>query len=65
MDPEPEHLRTKTIIIEFTKRLADFGRVGEIRSANGPQYNSTEFKKFIKQMEITHKTSSPGYSRLN
>ena len=56
---KPEDWSTKASITEFTKKLADFGRVGVIRSDNGPPYKSTEFKTFIKQIDITHKTFLP------
>ena len=60
-----EDLTTKSVISEFSKQFADFGRASTIRSDNGPQYSSTEFKVFVKQLGITHKTSSPGYPRSN
>ena len=58
-------LSSNAIIQEFRKQFADFGQPQVIRSDNGPQYNSREFRSFASEFSIEHVTSSPGYPRSN
>ena len=58
-------LSSNAIIQEFRKQFADFGQPQVIRSDNGPQYNSREFRSFASEFSIEHVTSSPGYTRSN
>lgn len=60
-----DNLSSKAVIQEFKKQFADFGLVSKIRSDNGPQYASREFKEFTNQLNIEHITSSPGFPRSN
>ena len=50
---------------QFQSIFAKFGIPEEIRSDNGPQFVSHEFKNFCAQYEITHTTSSPRYPQSN
>ena len=62
---ELRDLSSKSVIYELRKQFADFGTVQTLRSDNGPQYASREFKDFVKELSIKHATSSPGYPRSN
>ena len=53
------------VITEFRKQFSEYGRPMKIRSDNGPQYASQNFKDFVKTLDIQHVTSSPGYPRSN
>ena len=50
---------------QFKSIFAKFGIPEEIRTDNGPQFISHEFKKFCAQYEINHTTSSPRYPQSN
>ena len=58
-------LTSNAVIKEFRKQFADYGQVQIIRSDNGPQYSSKDFREFISEFSIRHDTSSPGYPRSN
>ncbi|XP_057296160.1 uncharacterized protein K02A2.6-like [Hydractinia symbiolongicarpus] len=53
-------------VINFTKGI--FSRHGisaEVVSDNGPQYSSFEFKRFARQWDFKHTTSSPKFPQSN
>ena len=58
-------LSSKAVVDEFRKQFADFGQPATIRSDNGPQYDSREFKAFAKEYAFDHVTSSPTFARSN
>ena len=62
---ELSDLSSQAIVKEFRKQIADFGCPATIRSDNGPQYFSKEFREFCRVNDILHVTSSPGYARSN
>ena len=66
---EVEHLpHNKTahaIIVRLKRMFAGHGIPDLIISDNGPPFNSLDFAQFMKDYEITHKTSSPRYARSN
>lgn len=65
---EVDHLQTATSEEVITKLKHHFARHGipeVVRSDNGPQYSSANFKKFADTWEFSHITSSPGYSQGN
>ena len=55
---------TKTVD-QFKSICAKFGIPEEIRTDNGPQFVSHEFKNFCAQYEIKHTTSTPRYPQSN
>ena len=57
--------RSCDVIAVLERIFSDFGIPETIRSDNGPQYSSSEFKQFLVKNGITHKTSSPEYPRYN
>ena len=58
-------LSGKSVVDEFRKQLSEYGQPAVIRSDNGPQYTSREFRDFTRQNGIQHVTSSPGFPRSN
>ena len=57
---------TSTAVIENLKSCFAQHSIPEVlRSDNGPQFNSSEFKEFTKQWCIDHRTSSPKYPQSN
>ena len=58
-------LSSRSVIQEFEKQFAEFGDARVIRSDNGAQYNSREFREFVNGHSIKHATSSPGFPRSN
>ena len=66
--PEVIKLRSsqsKEVIKQLIKMFGRHGIPEVIRSDNGPQYSSNEFKEFVKEFEIQHFTSSPNYPQSN
>ena len=68
--PEVTKLQSTTsqTIINSLKSTSTFARHGIpeiLRSNNGPQFTSTEFKDFVKEYQFTHTTSSPYYPASN
>ena len=53
------------IIKELGLIFSEYGRPCIFRSNNGPCYASQEFKHFLKELDIQHKTSSPYYPQGN
>ena len=65
---EVEFLRTTTSSQTIKKLKQTFVRWGiprELVSDNGPQLVSTEFKTFLEEWGIIHKTSDPRYPKAN
>ena len=59
-------LVTSTAVTKFIEELcAMFGIPDIIRSDNGPQYSGEAFKKFCREWDIQHVTSSPHYPQSN
>lgn len=57
--------KTSTVI-NFTKGIfAHHGIPAEVVSDNGPQYSSFEFKRFARQWDFKHTTSSPKFPQSN
>ena len=46
-------------------RLAHFGILEKMFSANGPQFACAEFEEFANRFHFKHITSSPNYPRSN
>ena len=58
--------KTSSEVVRVVKAIcARHGITEEIRSDNGPQYDSAEFAQFTKDWEIKHSTSYPRYPRAN
>ena len=53
------------IIKELGLIFSEYGRPCIFRSDNGPGYASQEFKHFLKELDIQHRTSSPYYPQGN
>ena len=56
---------TSSTIIAFKDSFGRHGIPEEIVSDNGPQYTSKQFRNFVKNLKITHTTSSPHYPQSN
>ena len=56
---------SQTIINSLKSTFARHGIPEILRSDNGPQFTSTEFKDFVKEYQFTHTTSSPYYPASN
>ena len=59
------NIRSKTVIQKLKKIFARLGIPEQLRSDNGTQYTSSDFKRFRKEWEFQHKTSSPHYHQSN
>ena len=60
------HSTTTTAVINALKTvMATHGIVKTLRSENGPQFSSSEFKQFCKSYGIEHQTSSPHFQSSN
>ncbi|XP_060734892.1 uncharacterized protein K02A2.6-like [Tachysurus vachellii] len=57
--------RSTTVIHKLKSHFARHGIPDVVISDNGPQYASEDFKKFSRQWEFKHKTSSPAYPQSN
>ena len=49
----------------FREKFGQFGIPLSLHTDGGPPFNSYQFKSFLKQLGVTHVTSSPYYSRSN
>ncbi|XP_022816936.1 uncharacterized protein K02A2.6-like [Spodoptera litura] len=58
-------ISSKQVISFMKEQFARHGIPAELVSDNGPAYNSQEFKKFMREWEIQHVTSSPHYPQSN
>ncbi|KAL1462012.1 hypothetical protein MTO96_043276, partial [Rhipicephalus appendiculatus] len=56
---------TKDIALVLEPIFARFGVPRTIRTDNGPQFTSTEFKELVQRWGATHTTSSPYYVQSN
>jgi len=56
---------SKTIIELLKQVFSEYGIPRVVRSDNGPQYDSQDFKDFAKQYNFQHITSSPHYPQSN
>ena len=56
---------SSAVIKELELIFSEFGRPFIFRSDNGPCYLSEEFKLFMQNWEIEHRTSSPHYPQSN
>ena len=66
--PEVSKLRTttsQTVINTLKEAFARHGIPETLRSDNGPQFASKEFKDFTKEYQFIHTTSSPYYPASN
>ena len=57
--------KTPTIIKYCKTTFARHGIPDILISDNGPQFDNTEFARFAKEWNFTHKTSSPHYPKSN
>ena len=58
-----DNLSSTNVIAYLKKQFSRFGYIDELVTDNGPQFSSAEFKKFAKDYQFTHTTSSPHYSQ--
>ena len=57
--------RGPEVIRHIKAHMARYGISEILRSDNGPPFNSAEFRRFCKEFEIEHITSSPRYPQSN
>ena len=65
---EVDHLNSTTSTAVIKRLKAQFARHGipmKLRTDNGPQYSSQEFRQFCASYHIEHVTSSPRYPQSN
>lgn len=60
-----ESLTDLTIIEKLKKYFATFGICSVLRTDNGPQFDSYNFKQFCKDFNIVHNSNSPYFSQSN
>lgn len=56
---------SSTIIVKLKQHFARYGIPDELRTDNGPQFSSREFKRFQQEWQFQHNTSSPRYPTSN
>ena len=56
---------SSTVIKELGMIFSEFGKPQVFRSDNGPCYSSQEFRFFMQNWSIEHRTSSPHYPQSN
>ena len=56
---------SSAVIKELGMIFSEFGKPQTFRSDNGPCYSSQEFKIFMQNWSIEHRTSSPHYPQSN
>ena len=57
--------RSENIIRCCKAHFARYGIPDTLITDNGPQFSSAEFKRFSKDYQFEHKTSSPQYPQSN
>ena len=57
--------RSSNAIKKMKSIFSRFGISEEVRSDNGPQYNSAEFEEFARERRFMHSPSSPKYPQGN
>ena len=60
-----ENTLSTTVIHKLRAQFARYGIPDTCFSDNGPQFNSIEFRKFAKEWDFRHETSSPLYPQSN
>ena len=58
-------LTSKAVIYKLKQHFARHGIPNTVFSDNGPQFDSDEFRRFARDWEFNHVTSSPGHSQSN
>ena len=53
------------VISALTRHFARYGLPETLVSDNGPPFGSDEFRAFLKELDVTHTTSSPRYPQSN
>ena len=56
---------SKAVILKLKQQFARHGIPNTVFSDNGPQFDSDEFRRFAREWEFSHVTSSPGYAQSN
>ena len=65
---EIDHLKSNTataVILRLKYHFALHGCPDRLISDNGPPFDSSEFRRFAKEWDFEHCTSSPGNSKAN
>ena len=65
VDHMPTPVSSQAITVKIKAYCAQFGRPDVIISDNGPQYTGEAFKRFTREWNINHTTSSPRYPQSN
>ena len=65
VDYMPTPVSSQAITAKIKAYCALFGRPDVIISDNGPQYTGEAFKRFTREWNINHTTSSPRYPQSN
>lgn len=60
-----ENSDSQTVIVKLKEWFAQHGIPSKVESDNGPKFSSLAFKKFAKEWQFDHVTSSPRFPRSN
>ena len=56
---------SSAVVFKLKNHFARYGCPNRLISDNGPQFVSSEFRKFANDWDFEHRTSSPGNSKAN
>ncbi|XP_044166875.1 uncharacterized protein K02A2.6-like [Acropora millepora] len=56
---------SSAVVLKLKNHFARYGCPNRLISDNGPQFVSSEFRKFANDWDFEHRTSSPGNSKAN
>ena len=56
---------SSAVVLKLKNHFAHYGCPNRLISDNGPQFVSSEFRKFANDWDFEHRTSSPGNSKAN
>ncbi len=60
-----ENTEASTVVMHTKRIFSKFGIPKLVFSDNGPQYTSSDYKKFAREWDFQHDTSSPEYPQSN
>ena len=58
-------LTARSVISHFDKTFAEFGVPAQLKTNNGPQFNSSEFGQYLENMGVHHRKITPLWPHAN